>query len=81
MALRTPLVVPQMGVVEDVVVLAWLAADGDQVTEGQEVVTVETEKAEVTLEAPATGRLEITVTASDQEVAVGTTLGHVVGGP
>ena len=75
---RVPLVVPQMGVVEEIIVLAWTLADGSTVSEGDELVSIETEKAEVVLEAPASGRLEIVVPASDDEVAVGTTLAYVV---
>ena len=71
---ETVLAVPHMGVVEEVVILEWLAADGDEVAAGQEVVLVETEKAEVTLEAPASGVLRIKEAASDQEVPVGAEL-------
>lgn len=71
---ETVLAVPHMGVVEEVVILEWLAADGEAVAAGQEVVVVETEKAEVTLEAPASGVLRIKAAASDQEVPVGAEL-------
>lgn len=70
----TVLAVPHMGVVEEVVILEWLAADGEAVAAGQEVVVVETEKAEVTLEAPASGVLRIKAAASDQEIPVGAEL-------
>lgn len=74
----TPLRVPQMGVVEEVIVLEWLVEDGAAVTAGQEVVMVETEKAEVGLEAPAAGVIHIQVPASDAEVAVGSVLAVIV---
>lgn len=74
----TPLRVPQMGVVEEVIVLEWLVEDGAAVTAGQEVVMVETEKAEVGLEAPAAGVIRIQVPASDAEVAVGSVLAVIV---
>ena len=77
---RVPLVVPQMGVVEEIVVLEWLKASGAQVTEGEPVVLIETDKAETELEAPASGRLEIEIEASDDEVAVLSVLAHVVTG-
>ena len=38
---------------------------------------VETEKAEVMLEAPAAGIIDITVAASDMELPVGTTLAFI----
>jgi pyruvate dehydrogenase E2 component (dihydrolipoamide acetyltransferase) len=72
-----PLVVPQMGVVEEVVVIEWLASDGDQVSEGQKVVLVETDKADTELPAPASGRLEILVPAGEDEIPVGTTLARI----
>ena len=71
---RVPLTVPQMGVVEEVVVIEWLVDPGAAVAQGQEVVIVETEKAEVALESPADGAIEIMVAASDDEVPVGATL-------
>ena len=74
---RIPLTVPHMGVVEEVVVIEWLVDSGTPVSAGQEVVIVETEKAEVALEAPAGGILDITVAASDLELAVGATLAYI----
>ncbi|MDE0169915.1 MAG: lipoyl domain-containing protein [bacterium] len=74
---RVPLTVPHMGVVEEVVVIEWLVDAGTLVSAGQEVVIVETEKAEVALEAPAAGTIDIAVTASDLEVAVGDTLAYI----
>lgn len=72
------LTVPQMGVVEEVVVLEWLVLDGAAVEKGQSVVVVETEKADTELEAPASGRIEILIDVSDQEVPVGSTLARIV---
>lgn len=72
------LIVPQMGVIEDVVVVKWLVPDGTEVVEGQNVVVVETEKAETELESPASGRLEILIDVSDQEVPVGSVLARIV---
>ncbi|WP_420613720.1 lipoyl domain-containing protein [Candidatus Spongiisocius sp.] len=74
---RLPLTVPQMGVVEEVVVIEWLVDPGSAVAEGQEVVIVETEKAEVALESPASGTIEIVAPASDDEVPVGATLAYI----
>ncbi len=74
---RVPLTVPHMGVVEEVIVVEWLVDSGGRVSAGQEVVVVETEKAEVTLESPAGGTIEITVAASDFEIPVGSTLAFI----
>ena len=72
------LVVPQMGVVEQVLVVEWLVDDGSEVAAGDPVVVIDTDKAETELEAPASGRLTILVAASDEdEVAVGTALATI----
>ncbi len=72
------LVVPQMGVVEQVLVVEWLVDDGSEVATGDPVVVVDTDKAETELEAPASGRLKILVEAGDEdEVAVGTVLATI----
>ena len=72
------LVVPQMGVVEQVLVVEWLVDDGSEVAASDPVVVIDTDKAETELEAPASGRLTILVAASDEhEVAVGTVLATI----
>lgn len=81
MAERTPILVPHSGVVESVLVVEWLRAAGDRVQAGEEVVVVESEKAETAIEAPAGGTLEILIHADpddDVEVDVGTIIGYVV---
>ena len=71
------LTIPQMGVVEQVLVVEWLVEDGSLVTAGESVVVIDTDKAETELEAPASGRLRVLVPAGDEEVAVGTVLATV----
>ena len=81
MAERTPIVVPHSGVVETVFIAEWLRAAGERVEAGEEVVIVESEKAETAIGSPAVGTLEILIHAdpeADVEVDVGTTLGHVL---
>ncbi len=73
----TELTIPQMGVVEQVLVVEWLVPDGAAVNAGDPVVVIDTDKAETELEAPSSGRLNILVPASDDEVAVGTALATV----
>jgi len=73
------LVVPQMGVVEQVLVVEWLVPDGAAVNAGDPVVVIDTDKAETELEAPASGWLNILVPAGDEEVAVGTVLATIHG--
>ena len=75
---KVPVHVPHMGVVEEVVVIDWLVANGSHVTEGQPLVVIESEKAEIEIEAPGTGTVEVLVSASEEPVRVGTLLGNVV---
>ena len=65
------------GLAEEVVVLEWLAADGTVVDAGAPLVRIESEKTELEIAAPAAGRLEVVVPASDIEVPVGTTIGWI----
>ena len=80
MSERTPILVPHSGVVETVLIVEWLHKSGDRVQAGEEVVIIESEKAETAIEAPATGTLEILIDADPEaevEVDVGTTIGNV----
>ena len=43
--------------IEEVTIVEWLRQVGDSVTEGDPIVTVETDKASMEIEAPATGTL------------------------
>jgi len=75
---RVSIVVPQLGVVEEVLVVEWLAADGDRVAKGAPLVVIDTDKAVTELPAPAAGLLRIAVPAGGDEVPVGTVLGYVM---
>lgn len=59
------------------IVAEWLVADGDEVTEGQPLFSLESDKSTNEVEAPASGRLEIFVEAGGDPVAVGTVLGQI----
>jgi pyruvate/2-oxoglutarate dehydrogenase complex dihydrolipoamide acyltransferase (E2) component len=65
------------GLAEEVVVLEWFVDDGQSVQAGSPLVLIESEKTQIEIESPASGRLEIVVPASDIEVAVGTTIGKI----
>jgi pyruvate dehydrogenase E2 component (dihydrolipoyllysine-residue acetyltransferase) len=65
------------GLAEEVVVVEWIAEDGADVTIGSALVIIESEKAQIEIEAPASGRLQILVPASDIEVAMGTTIAWI----
>lgn len=65
------------GLAEEVVVVEWIAEDGADVVIGSPLVIIESEKAQIEIESPASGRLEILVPASDIEVAIGTTIARI----
>jgi len=72
-----PLAVPQMGLVEEVLLVEWLVEEGAIVAAGDEVVTVETDKVETELVAPASGSIKIIVQPGDDEIPVGTVLAEI----
>jgi pyruvate/2-oxoglutarate dehydrogenase complex dihydrolipoamide acyltransferase (E2) component len=73
----TPIVIPQAGLVEEVVVLEWLKADGDRVEVGDPIVLLETEKTQTEVEAIVSGTLRIAVAAGPDVIPVDTVLGYV----
>lgn len=69
--MRAPVVMPKINYeMEFGIIEAWRVAIGDTVTAGQVIADIETEKATVELEAPATGVLEEIVHGSGAEVPV-----------
>jgi pyruvate/2-oxoglutarate dehydrogenase complex dihydrolipoamide acyltransferase (E2) component len=72
---RVELKVPVYGMADtESVVLRWLREPGEKVQEGEPVVDIETAKAEVTLESPATGVLGPHLVELEVEVPTGTVL-------
>ena len=57
-------------------VAKWRKNDGEQVTEGEVLVTLETDKVSNELEAPASGRLKIFV-PEGEEVSIGTVIASI----
>src|SRR5882757_7090286 len=59
-------------------VLKWHKQAGDNVREGEAVLTVETDKAEIEIESPAAGILARVIADEGMVVAVGLPLGEIV---
>ena len=55
----------------------WLVAVGDTVTEGQPIATVETEKVDAEIEAPAPGVVTELLVEPGTEVEVGTVIARL----
>jgi pyruvate/2-oxoglutarate dehydrogenase complex dihydrolipoamide acyltransferase (E2) component len=58
-------------------VAEWMVADGGEVTEGQPLFALESDKSTNEVEAPASGKLQIIVQAGGDPVEVGTVLGLI----
>jgi len=65
---------------EDGLVIRWLKAPGDEVAAGEPLVEVETEKADVEVEAPASGTLAEIVVAEGERASVGAVLARLGSG-
>jgi pyruvate dehydrogenase E2 component (dihydrolipoamide acetyltransferase) len=76
---KHPVVAPGLGLVESFTVTRSARAAGDRVGKGETVAMIETEKADVEIEAPADGALEVVVPAGPDLVPSDTILGYVVG--
>ncbi|HEY5995429.1 MAG TPA: biotin/lipoyl-containing protein, partial [Candidatus Deferrimicrobiaceae bacterium] len=74
----TNIIMPSLGFdMTEGKVARWLAAEGEQVEKGAAVVEIETEKATVEIEAPASGLLARIVIGPGRTVPVGTVIGIV----
>ncbi|MBI1282491.1 MAG: hypothetical protein GC179_30470 [Anaerolineaceae bacterium] len=72
------IVLPNMGFgMEEGRVLSWLKQPGDAVRKGEPVAEIESDKANVELEALADGVLDAILVAADQVVTVGTVLARI----
>ena len=69
---------PKWGMtMQDAIIVEWLVAVGDTVTEGQELVIVSTNKVEAAVESPAAGTITEILAAAEDEVEVGTVLARI----
>ncbi|MGZ8649513.1 MAG: dihydrolipoamide acetyltransferase family protein [Solirubrobacteraceae bacterium] len=64
---------------EEGTILKWLKSDGDEVKRGEELVEIETDKANMTYEADSDGELRIVAKEGDT-LAVGETIASIGGG-
>ncbi|HKB28257.1 MAG TPA: biotin/lipoyl-containing protein [Candidatus Limnocylindrales bacterium] len=74
-------IMPQAGQdLETGIVRQWLKAEGDTVAKGEPIVSIETEKVTLDVEAPAAGVLLRIVVPSDTETAIFSTIA-IIGQP
>ncbi len=71
------IMIPQAGVtMTEGTIVGWLVDDGDLVTAGQPLYTLETEKVEMEVECPATGVVRLFGSVGET-YPVGEVVGHV----
>src|SRR6478609_7210583 len=69
--MATDVILPALGMAQDTgKIVEWLKSEGERVTEGEPLVVIETDKAMVDLEAPATGVLARVSARAGEEVPV-----------
>lgn len=76
--MATPVILPALGMAQETGrIVRWLKAEGEQVTQGEPLVEIETDKATVELEAPASGFLSAITAAANDEVPVGNVIAEI----
>ena len=72
-------VLPRLGstTMETAVILRWLKREGEMVSEGETLVEIETDKADVEVPSPATGRLIGIVRPERATVPVGDVIARI----
>lgn len=75
--MATEILLPKIGFsMNEGQIAEWLAADGDQVTEGQPLYLLEADKSTNEVESPATGILRIEAEVGET-YEVGTAIGYI----
>lgn len=76
--MSVPIKIPDLGAADDQVTLVqWLVEVGDEITRGQKIVSIETDKAVVELESVAAGMLLKQCVAKGQDATVGDVIAYV----
>ncbi|HEY0651038.1 lipoyl domain-containing protein [Phenylobacterium sp.] len=75
--MATEILLPKLGFdMNEGILTEWLVADGSHVSEGQPLYSVESDKSNNEIEAPASGTLKI-LAAPEETYEVGTVLGYI----
>ncbi len=77
--MATEVIMPRMTqTMDDGRVLEWLKSEGDTVSKGDPIAVIETDKAAVEIEAPASGRLGKVVVTAGQAAKVGASIAWII---
>jgi pyruvate dehydrogenase E2 component (dihydrolipoamide acetyltransferase) len=78
-SMPTHIIMPALGVAQQTgTLLKWLKKEGQSVAKGEPVMEIETDKATVEIEAPATGILTQVIAQPGDEVPVGTRIALIL---
>ncbi len=75
--MREPISAPGLGLVEEVTLVEWHVADGQVVHQGDVLLTIETEKAQVEIEASTDGVVQIEIAAGPDLVRADIPFGYL----
>jgi pyruvate dehydrogenase E2 component (dihydrolipoamide acetyltransferase) len=77
--MATQVILPALGMAQETgIIVRWLIAEGQEVTEGKPLVEIETDKATVEIEAPASGVLTNVTETTGIEIPVGQVIAVIV---
>ena len=74
---KTDVALPDLGEVNETIIVEWLKKLGDTVSEGEDLVEVETEKTTFLVPAPLAGRLGRIHLQAGERARVGDVLGEI----
>jgi pyruvate dehydrogenase E2 component (dihydrolipoamide acetyltransferase) len=78
--MATDVIMPALGVAQETgILLNWRKAEGQSVTKGEPLMEVETDKATVEIEAPASGILSNVTASAGDEIPVGNRIAVILG--
>jgi pyruvate dehydrogenase E2 component (dihydrolipoamide acetyltransferase) len=77
--MATPVIMPKFEMSQETaLVIEWLKDEGDQVEKGEPLLSVETDKVTMDVEAPASGTLAGVSVSEDEDVPVTTTIAYIL---
>jgi pyruvate dehydrogenase E2 component (dihydrolipoamide acetyltransferase) len=77
--LAKDVIMPALGMAQETgILLQWLKAEGEEVTQGEPLMEIETDKATVEVEAPASGTLVNVTAGPGDEVPVGQVIARIL---
>jgi pyruvate dehydrogenase E2 component (dihydrolipoamide acetyltransferase) len=77
--MATDVILPALGMSQDTgKIVQWFKAEGEQVTAGEPLLEIETDKATVEIEAPASGVLADLSSSAGDDVPVGQVIAHIL---